>query len=81
MFNRSSPRTLIVGSLILITAALMILNAAGFLQPVQSLLLRPVAGVQTWIAVRYTAIRDLFASPRDVLALREEIQRDRKSAV
>lgn len=75
MFNHTSPRTLIAGSLLLIALALLILNASGFLQPFESFLLRPVAGLQTWIAVRYSALRDLLASPRDVAALREEIQR------
>jgi rod shape-determining protein MreC len=70
-----NPRLIVVGSLLLVAIALLILGASGFLQPVQDLSMRPVTAIQTWFAVRYSALRDLLASPRDVAALREEINR------
>ncbi|MEJ2012675.1 MAG: rod shape-determining protein MreC [Anaerolineales bacterium] len=69
------PRLIVVGSLLLVSIALLILGASGFLQPIQDLSMRPVTAIQTWFAVRYSALRDLLSSPRDVAALREEINR------
>jgi rod shape-determining protein MreC len=73
--KRPNSRLIVVGSLLLVAAALLILSASGFLQPLQDLGMRPVTALQTWFAVRYSALRDLLASPRDVAALREEINR------
>lgn len=72
--NRFDARVVIAAILILVAAGLMILNIAGFLQPVQSLALRPVAAVQSWVSLRYTAIRDLLTSPRDLATLQEELR-------
>lgn len=69
------PRLIVVGTLLLVSIALLILGASGFLQPIQDLSMRPVTAIQTWFAVRYSALRDLLSSPRDVAALREEINR------
>lgn len=73
--NRSNSRLLIAATLVLIATGLLVLNISGFLQPIQSLVLRPLTAVQEWIALRYTAIRDVLTSPRDVALLREEIGR------
>jgi rod shape-determining protein MreC len=51
----------------------MVLYFAGFLQPVQSLVLGPFGSIQGWIASRYAAIRDNLASPRDVAQLRARL--------
>jgi len=37
---------------------------------VQDLISIPITSVQTWISLRYTAIRDMITSPRDVASLR-----------
>ena len=73
--KHQNSRLIVVGSLLLIAVALVVLSASGFLRPLQNLGMRPVTAIQTWFAIRYSAIRDLLASPRDVAALREEINR------
>jgi len=73
--KRPDSRLIVVGALLLVAVALVILSASGFLQPLQNLGMRPVTAVQSWFAVRYSALRDLLSSPRDVAALREEINR------
>ncbi len=73
--KRLNSRVIIAAALVILAGALLILNASGFLQPVQDLGMRPVTAIQSWFAVRYSALRDLLASPRDVAALREEINR------
>jgi rod shape-determining protein MreC len=71
--NRSNTRLLLAATFILLAAALMILNLSGFLSPVQGLVLRPLSAVQTWIALRFSAVRDVLTSPSDVASLREQI--------
>lgn len=51
----------------------MVLSLAGYLQPVQGLVLRPLAAIQSWLAVRVSAARDMIASPADVAVLRARI--------
>jgi len=70
--NRLRQRTFLAIALILVAIGFLILSVAGFLQPVETTILRPVSGVQTWIAVRYNAIRDLLRSPSDITELRQE---------
>jgi len=71
--NRSSSRSLLALSLILLAVGLMVLSLAGYLQPVQGLVLRPLAAIQSWLAVRVSAARDMIASPADVAVLRARI--------
>lgn len=73
--KRSNPRMLIAGTLLLVTAGLMILSLSGFLTPITDLLLRPMGSVQSWIAQRVMAIRDVLTSPRDVASLQAEVAR------
>lgn len=73
--RRFNSRIIIAGALVILAGALLILSTSGFLQPLQNLTMRPVTAVQSWFAVRYSAVRDLLASPRDVAALRAEINR------
>jgi rod shape-determining protein MreC len=73
--RRPNSRFIIAAALVILASGLLILNASGFLQPVQDLAMRPVTAIQTWFAVRYSALRDLLASPRDIAALRAEINR------
>ncbi|OGO18958.1 MAG: rod shape-determining protein MreC [Chloroflexi bacterium RBG_16_48_8] len=42
------------------------------LDPAQDLILRPISSVQTWVAMRYAAIRDLLKSPSDLAELRAQ---------
>lgn len=73
--RRTSPRVVFAGTLILIAIALLILQFSGYLSPVTNTVMRPVTAVQNWFAVRYVAVRDLLSSPRDMTAMREEINR------
>ncbi len=71
--SRTQSRALLALTLILLSTGLLVLNLAGFLQPAEGLLLRPIAGVQGWLALRYNAIRDFVTSPRDVISLRTRV--------
>lgn len=71
--RRSTSRTFVAVTLILVAAGLLTLSLGGYLTPVQSLILRPISSIQSWIALRVAAIRDFLTSPRDVASLREEI--------
>lgn len=66
---------LIAGTLLLVTAGLMILSLSGFLTPITDALLRPMSAVQSWIAQRVMALRDVLTSPRDVASLQAEVAR------
>ncbi len=69
--NRPPSRTLLALTLILLATGLLVLSAAGYLAPVQGLVMRPVTGIQTWIALRFAALRDMATAPRDVETLRQ----------
>ncbi len=71
--KRSTSRTFVAVTLILVAAGLFTLSLGGYLTPIQNLILRPISSVQSWIALRVAAIRDFLTSPRDVASLREEI--------
>jgi rod shape-determining protein MreC len=71
--KRTSSRSLFALTLILLAVGLMVLSLAGYLRPIQGLLLRPLAGAQDWLAVRVAAVRDMLASPADVALLRQRV--------
>lgn len=73
--RRFSSRALVAAILLLIAAGMLVLFQAGFLTPLQSTIARPMTVVQNWVATRYGALRDLLTSPREMTALREEINR------
>ena len=70
----SQSRSFIFLALILIFIALglLFLSQAGFLQPAEDLILRPITGVQQWISIRFNAIRDVLRAPSDLAALRAQ---------
>jgi rod shape-determining protein MreC len=73
--KRSTSRTFVAVTLILVAAGILTLSLGGYLTPIQSLILRPISSIQSWVALRVAAIRDFLTSPRDVASLREEISR------
>jgi rod shape-determining protein MreC len=73
--KRSTSRTLVAVTLILVAAGLLTLSLGGYLAPVQNFVLRPISAIQSWISLRVAALRDFLTSPRDVASLREEISR------
>jgi len=68
--RRIGTRTLLVVTLILLAAGILLLSEGGILQPVEDLILRPISSIQGWVAVRFSAIRDLINSPTDLAELR-----------
>lgn len=71
--KRTSSRSLFALTLILLAVGLMVLSLAGYLRPVQGLLLRPLAEVQGWLSLRVAAVRDMLASPADIALLRQRV--------
>lgn len=71
--SQPNARALFATALLLLAAALFILNLAGYLGPAQNVLLRPFAATQTWVAQRVNAVRDLLTSPGDVAALQQRV--------
>lgn len=69
--SRASSRTLIASALIVLALSLLALNAAGYIQPAENLVLRPLSAFQSWLATRYAAVRDFIASPSDVTTLQQ----------
>ena len=67
--SRSSTLLLIAITLILIATGILILSQGGMLDTAQDSILRPISGIQGWISVRYTALKDLLSSPGDLAAL------------
>jgi rod shape-determining protein MreC len=71
--SRPSSKALLALTLTLIAVSLLILSLSGYLEPAQSLLLRPLSVAQRWIAARVAAISDFLTSPRDIATLRNRI--------
>jgi rod shape-determining protein MreC len=67
--DRRTTRSLFALALILVALALIALSQAGYLQPIESATLRPISGVQSWIAQRFTVLREIITSPRDIATL------------
>jgi len=70
--SRNSSRSLVAAALLLVAAGFFVLRVAGFLQPIQGLILRPLGGIQAWVATRFLAARELVVSPRDIATLRSQ---------
>jgi len=68
--SRIGTRTLLAVILILVAAGILLLSEGGILQPAEDLILRPISSIQTWVAVRFSAIRDLIDSPSDLAEFR-----------
>jgi rod shape-determining protein MreC len=70
-----TDRTIVASALILLVVGVLLLGLSGYLDPIRGAVLRPIAGLQSWVSVRVAAVRDLLTSPRDVAAMQEEIRR------
>lgn len=71
--KRSLSRALFALTLIALAAGLLFLSQGGYLRPVESLVLRPMSGVQEWFSTRIAGIKDLLSNPSDVATLRVRI--------
>jgi len=72
--SRQPSTAFYAGLLILFSLGLLALSLGGFLQPAESLVLRPLGAVQGWLSVRLDAIQDLLSTPTDVVSLRARVQ-------
>ena len=70
--RRPRNRAILAGVLLMVAIGILLLSVSGYLQPAEDLLLRPMTKVQSWIAIRYNAIRDVLTSPSDISTLRQE---------
>jgi len=68
LFSSGSLRTLLI---VLIIAGVFLLSIGGYLTPLYNFSLSPLISTQSWLSLRYIALRDFFTSPRDVASLRE----------
>ncbi len=68
--SRIRTRTLLAVTLILLAAGILLLSEGGMLEPVENIILRPISAIQSWIALRYSAVRDFIKSPSDLAELR-----------
>jgi rod shape-determining protein MreC len=68
--SRTTNRVILAAVLIFIAGGLLLLSEGGIIKPAQDALLRPISAIQGWIAMRYTAIRDIIRSPTDLADLR-----------
>lgn len=73
MLSQFSSKALLASALILLAAAVLILNLGGYLGPAQDVILPPLSAAQDWVSQRYFTVRDLVTSPRDVAALQGRI--------
>ena len=64
-----SLRTIVV---LLIIGGILTLALGGYLAPLSRTIVTPLVSVQTWVSVRYSAIRDYLTAPRDLAELRQE---------
>ena len=69
-----SSKTLLATALIVLSAALFVLNLGGYLGPARELVVRPLAGAQQWVSQRYFATREFLTAPREVSALQARIE-------
>lgn len=69
--NNPIPRSLKTGITILIISGILLLALSGALNPVIENTLKPLIDVQSWVSIRFTAIRDFLTVPRDVASLRQ----------
>ncbi|RPI31086.1 MAG: rod shape-determining protein MreC [Chloroflexota bacterium] len=68
----TSPRSFQTVVLILAVVGLIALALGGYLTPFSRLALNPFVAAQTWLATRYSALKDFVTSPSDVARLRAE---------
>lgn len=70
--NTRSNRSLRTIVIMLIIGGILTLALGGYLAPLSRTVVSPLVSAQTWVAARYTAIRDWLVAPRDLADLRQE---------
>lgn len=66
-----NSRYIRTGLIILIISGVLLLSLSGYLSPALNSALKPVIGIQSWLSVRYLALKDFLTVPRDVVSLRQ----------
>lgn len=69
-----SSKTLLASALIVLSAALFVLNLGGYLGPAREAIVRPLAEGQQWVSQRYFAAREFLTAPREASALQARIE-------
>lgn len=69
--KKISPRNIQTGVIVFVLSGLLLLTLSGYLAPVLGAASRPLTGIQSWISVRFVALRDFLTVPRDVNSLRQ----------
>lgn len=72
--TRLSTRSLLLLTLVLAAVGVLVLDLGGYLQAGESLALRPLGAVQSWIGRRVSAIQTVLSAPTDLTQLRTENQ-------
>jgi len=67
--TRLSSKTLLASGLILLSAALFVLNLGGYLGSAREVIVRPLAAAQEWVSERFFAAREFLTAPREASAL------------
>lgn len=67
--TRLSSKTLLASGLILLSAALFVLNLGGYLGSAREVVVRPLAGAQQWVSQRFFAAREFLTAPREASGL------------
>jgi rod shape-determining protein MreC len=72
--NQPPYRSLQTVTLAIIVVGLIALALGGYLTPIFSTTMGPLVEAQTWLSIRFLAVRDYVTAPRDLASLREDNQ-------
>jgi rod shape-determining protein MreC len=65
------PRNIYAGILVFIIVGVLLLALSGYTNPIFDSALKPFINIQSWVSVRYLAVKDFLTVPRDVVSLRQ----------
>lgn len=66
-----SSRNIYTGIFIIIIIGILLLTLSGYANPIIDQGLKPFINIQSWISVRFLAVKDFVTVPRDVISLRQ----------
>lgn len=69
--EKINSRYIKTGFIVLIIVGVLLLTLSGYLAPAFNTAMKPLVGAQSWISVRYLALKDFLTVPRDVISLRQ----------
>ncbi len=65
------PRNIYAGILVFIIVGVLLLALSGYTNPIFDSALKPFINIQSWVSIRYLAVKDFLTVPRDVVSLRQ----------